>query len=489
MPLRKEPKISREKLFKQLGYKPHGKEQWDAHRARERFRLICAGRRFGKSQWAGHELTYKMFIPHTVNWVVGPDYSLGEKEFRVCFNDFKALGLLDQCQKSYNVKQGNMRIYWKEMDSLLEVKSAERKDSLVGEALDHVCMSEAAKHSMSTWQMYIEPGLSDKLGSADFPSTPQGFNWFKGMYELGQQSHRSDLDDYVSWRFPTWINTTMFPGGFNPTCHNIVENDSGQMLHLDDNNMCPCNRELIRIFNNSSRMYWMQEYCAEFTAFEGMIYPEFNDQLHVRNFEYNPSWKNWGAIDFGFVDPFVFLDIMIDPQDRVYIWREYMVSYKTNHEHSQILKSRENPEGYHLDGIAADPRDPDGINTLAWALGGAFATPVDRTAGYEAVRRALKTRADGLPGLMVHPRCTELIRQLKILRYAESKEGHNSKLSQHDYDDHGPDALRYFFNEYFVLGRNDSLADLYDGHRNRTEADTFFTLYGGTERQRAAGLW
>ena len=477
---RVEPNISREKLFKLLGYEPHGPEQWAAHRAKQRFRTICAGRRFGKSLWAGRELTLKMFVPDSINWVVGPDYGLGEKEFRVCFMDFKKLGLLDRCQKSYNVKQGNMRIYFKDLNSLLEVKSAERKDSLVGEALDHVCMSEAAKHSLSTWQMYIEPGLSDKLGSADFPSTPQGFNWFKGMYDLGQQSHREDLNDYISWRFPTWINSLRYPGAFNPLCPNIQVNDSGQMMHIQDKKSpCDCNRELIRIFNNSSRMYWMQEYAAEFTAFEGMIYPEFNELHNVRNFEYNPLAKNWLAMDFGFVDPLVCLDIMIDSQDRVWVWREYVVSYKNNNEHAQILSQRENPEGYHIDAIAADPRDPDAISTMAFYLGPACAEPVDRAAGYEAVRRALKVREDGLPGLIIHPRCTETIRQMKVLRYAATKEDHNSKQVQHDYDDHCPDALRYFFNEYFILGRNESLADLYNEGGNGTEADTFFTYTSG----------
>jgi hypothetical protein len=474
-------KISREKLFKLLSYEPHSQAQWDAHRAEQRFRTICAGRRFGKSLWAGHELTLKMFVPDSINWVVGPDYGLGEKEFRVAFNDFKKLGLLSRCTKSYNVKQGNMRLYWKDNNSLLEVKSAERKDSLVGEGLDHVCMSEAAKHQLSTWQMYIEPALSDKLGSADFPSTPQGFNWYKGMYELGQQSHRDDLSDYISWRFPTWVNTYKFPGGFDPECPNIKTNDSGQELHTPPtkSSPCDCNKELIRIFNNSSRMYWLQEYCAEFTAFEGMIYPTFNEMIHVRNFEYNKLYKNWLAMDFGFVDPLVCLDVMIGPDDRVYVWREYVVSYKNNHEHAQVLSQRENPDGYHIDAIAADPRDPDAISTMAFYLGPACADDVDRSAGYEAIRRAMKVRPDGLPGLIIHPRCTELIRQLKVLRYAESKEGHNSKQVQFDGDDHGPDALRYFFNEYFILGRNMSLADLYTGNGSGTEADTFFTYTSG----------
>jgi hypothetical protein len=78
---------------------------------------------------------------------------------------------------------------------------------------------------------------------------------------------------------------------------------------------------------------------------------------------------------------------------------------------------------------------------------------------------------------------------MKLLRYATTKEGHNAKQTQHDYDDHGPDALRYFFNEYFVLGRNESLADLYTGVRNGTEADTFFKLNSGISREYDTTRW
>ena len=186
--MRAEPNISREALFKKLEYEPHSDDQWEIHRCQSRYRAPCCGRRLVKSTWAGREMTLKMFVPESVNWIVGPDYGLGEKEFRIVYYDFQKLGLLKYCNKSYNVKQGNMRIHFKELNSILEVKSAERPDSLVGEGLDHVIMSEAAKHKMSTWQMYVQPALTDKRGSADFPSTPQGFNWYEGLYQLGQHS-------------------------------------------------------------------------------------------------------------------------------------------------------------------------------------------------------------------------------------------------------------------------------------------------------------
>lgn len=479
--------VNREELFEVLGYKPHSEIQWSVHRSGARFRITPCGRRFGKTTMFGHELTIKMLKPDSINWIVAPKFALGEKEFRIVWNDFKKLGLLGQCQKSYSVQQGNMSIRFKKLNSFLEVKSAEKPDGLVGEGLDHVCMSEAAKHRMSTWQQYIEPALSDKRGSADFPSTPEGHNWYEGLYEMGllgngkvDQYGNDSLQfaDYASWRFPTWTNAVMFPGGFNNTCAH-----PGSTAHdpRDQILPCGCNAELARIKRQSSEMYWQQEYSATFTSFEGQIYPEFNENVHVKRFEYQPKLPNWWGMDFGYVDPFICLDIMIDTQQRVWVWREYAVSYKATHEHGTILQHRENPPGFHVDAIAADPRGADEIATLRYVFG---ARILDNAQGWqigvEAIKQALKVRQDGLPGLIIHPRCVELIRQMKRLRAREIKEGHNEKQGQHDYDDHCCDALRYFFNEYVVNGGGASLSDLWKGHAMKpTEASTFFQLETG----------
>lgn len=458
--------VSREAIFERLGYEPHGPEQWSIHNSEARFRVPCCGRRFGKSQSVGHEMTIKMFVPESVNWIVGPDYSLGEKEFRVVFKDFQKLGLLKYCNKSYNVKQGAMRIHFKEFDSLLEVKSAERPDSLVGEGLDHVIMSEAAKHKMATWQMYIEPGLTDKKGSADFPSTPEGFNWYEGLYQLGQHP---DYPEYESWRLPSWTNSVIFPGGFDPQCPNIVED------HHYKNEPCNCNPEMVSKFNTVSQMYFWQEYGAEFTSFEGLIYPEFDTNIHITEFDYEPAWENWWALDFGYTDPFICLDIMVDPMNRVYVWREYVKQFVSTFEHGHILKNRSNPKGFHIDAVAADPRGSDEIATLGHLVGNVAATPVGVTLGYEAIKQAMKKREDGTVGLYIHPSCTETIRSIQNLRGDGKKPGYELTRGQFD---HPADALRYFFNERFVLRGNVSLADVYDAYRG-SEAAGFFQYEGG----------
>lgn len=433
-------------FFNKIGYEPHSPAQWSIHQSSARFRVPCCGRRWGKSQAAGHELSAHLTIPNTYWWIVGPTYPLGEKEFRVIWEDWTMkLGLRHKLKVSYNPKQGDMSIRFP-WNTVLEVKSAEKQDSLVGEGLDGVIMSEAALHKASTWEMYIEPSLSDKRGWAIFPSTPRGFNWFKGLYDLGQEP---EMTDYQSWRHPTWTNLARYPGGYDDP-------------------------EMVRTRAVASEYHWLQEYAAEFTAFEGKIYPDFNQDHHVRRIEYNPAWLNYLAFDFGWAAPFVCLDIMVDPSDNVYVWREYQVRHRTTYEHGQLLRSRANPRGYHVSGMFADPHGADEIATLRLLLGHIEAPVVPWSHGVEAITRWLKLQPDGKPKLFIAPECTELIRQMEMLRAIDEKEGKNPKEGQHDYDDHGPDALRYFFAGKYVLGIGAHLSDVYSKRRERSEATTFF---------------
>src|SRR5215471_9839676 len=119
---RVEPNIDKSVLFSKLEYTPHSDGQREYHTSPARFRVACCGRRYGKSLMAGHELTVKMFVPESINWIVAPKYVLGEKEFRVVWRDFTKLGLRDRCTTHYNIDQGRMDIYFPDLDSLLVVK-------------------------------------------------------------------------------------------------------------------------------------------------------------------------------------------------------------------------------------------------------------------------------------------------------------------------------------------------------------------------------
>lgn len=201
---------------------------------------------------------------------------------------------------------------------------------------------------------------------------------------------------------------------------------------------------------------------------------------------YNPAWRNYWALDYGFTDPFVCLDIMVDPSDNVYVWREYVKRYISTWEHGLYLQKRPNPEGWHLDAAYGDPRGADEAATLALLGIRVESEVVGWSLGIEAVRRQIKVQPDGKPKFFVGSDCIETIRQMQGLHNKEIKEDKNAKGSskmakegQHDYDDHCPDAIRYFHNMYFVLGRGTSLSDVYPSGKSQTEAETFFTLTTG----------
>jgi len=445
--------LSKDKFFELIEYVPHSIGQASYHKSKAKRRIPCCGRRWGKSLACGSDMAFEILKPDAWYWIVGPTYKLAEKEFRVIHDIYtRRLGLTKNLKISYNVEQGHMRIKFP-WNTVLQCASATNPDSLLGEGLDGVIMSEAARHTQETWEMYIEPALSDKDGFADFPSTPQGFNWYQGLWQLGQDP---SMRQYESWRFPTWENAARYPGGkYNP--------------------------KLLAIKATVSRAFWKQEYAAEFTSFEGQIYEEFDQVIHVKQIDYQPSWSNYWVFDWGFNDPLVCLDIMVDPSDNVYVWREYQVRHLSTWDHAIVLKNRENPPQYHVDAMFGDPSGADEIATMAIHFGPIVARSreVPWNRGIEAVKRKLQLQPDGRPQLYIDPSCANLIRQMQALQYKPSKNGMNAKEGQVDRDDHGPDALRYFHAEYFVLGAGTSLSTVYNAPQLGSEGESYFTMKKG----------
>jgi hypothetical protein len=90
--------------------------------------------------------------PNKMIWIVGPTYDLAEKEFRVIWNDLivnQKLGKDKRVKRAYSKRAGDMFIQFP-WGTRVECRSAEHPEYLVGEALDHVIMSEAAKHKRET---------------------------------------------------------------------------------------------------------------------------------------------------------------------------------------------------------------------------------------------------------------------------------------------------------------------------------------------------
>lgn len=154
---------------------------------------------------------------------------------------------------------------------------------------------------------------------------------------------------------------------------------------------------------------------------------------------YDPALPIYFGFDFGYRNPFVCL--WIQPQkkgERVMVLDEYYQTYRTTAENARALMNHHISMGYGE--IACgypDPSNPEGIAVLEQVLGVEMRAPrVSVVRGHEIIRRWLKVNPeDGLPGLIFHHRCQNLIREITgYLKHEPGKGAH-----------HGADALRYFF--------------------------------------------
>jgi terminase large subunit-like protein len=435
-------------VFSQIGYEPH-LVQRRIHREinSKRFRVVCAGRRTGKSTLGGHELTIRAlqaklreqelepFGKRAEYWIVGPEYSDAEKEFRVLWNDVTALELPIDHPGSYNDPNGgNMRISLWGGRFLVQAKSAKYPGTLVGEALEGVILAEAAKLKPSVWTKYIRPTLADYKGWALFSSTPEGKNWF---YEQWKRGQRGD-SNWWSVRMPSWSNNILFPAGrYDP--------------------------EITDMEAEMTEEKFNQEIGADFTEFVGRVFKDFDEEIHVRHIPYDPARPLYLATDYGYSNPTVVLFIQTDVWDNVYVIAEYYHVHKTIDEVAQEIWTdpRLGPMVRAARELYPDPEDPGASKVLskAWKVnvkgntGGLIRDRID------LIRRGLKIGPEFLitghperaPKLFVDHSCPNTTREMQDYRYPETKDEDTQSPKENPLkkDDHTPEALGRFYRGHF----------------------------------------
>jgi hypothetical protein len=403
---------------------------------------------------AARDLEPELFIQEPRQyWICAPTYDLGEKEFRVIWHDLivgQGLGKEKNVKRSYSKKQGNMFIElpW---GTRLEVRSAQHPENLVGEGLHGVIMSEAAKHSYDTWERYIRPALADYRGWASFPTTPEGQNWLYTIWQYGRNPN-FEYRDYESWQFPSWENRILYPGG------------------RDD-------PEIKQIELTTSKEWFAQEIAADFTAFVGRIFDEFQEVTHVRSHEYNPLWTNVMVWDWGFVNPLACIEFQIDPFDNIYIWREHYKSFTTLEQHIHEIRQREDPPGYKIDMSFGDAADPEALQYVTQHLTTCWGDPEAKTnwrEGIELIKTFLREYETGevldeydtpemKPKLFVDHSCVNVIKEFNNYKSREAPRNTRNKSNPRDeaqnHDNHALDAIRYGLMHIFKLGASQHLQD------------------------------
>lgn len=160
-----------------------------------RFKVIAAGRRFGKTE-TGKSLLLKAVLHHNgaVGWWIAPTYNTAAQVWRDLANTLAPLNpVISAAQRRIDLPGGGH----------IAVRSAHNPDRLRGAGLDYAVLDEAAYMSASLWPEVVRPMLLERRGGAAFLSTPYGHNHFWELYKLG-------LDDptgqWKSFRFPSAAN-------------------------------------------------------------------------------------------------------------------------------------------------------------------------------------------------------------------------------------------------------------------------------------------
>jgi hypothetical protein len=174
--------------------------QTEVDRAEERFQIICAGRRAGKTRLAVKKILREARKKNRMCWWVAPSYKVVRRAYREILRQTPP-GMLAK-RPPPPTADGRLILHFKS-GSVIELYSAENPDAMIGEGVSFVVIDEAATIKESVWQQTIRPTLMDTGGGAFLISTPRGFNWFKRLWDQGQDPLKPD---YASWHAPTSAN-------------------------------------------------------------------------------------------------------------------------------------------------------------------------------------------------------------------------------------------------------------------------------------------
>tara|TARA_R110000803_G_scaffold70717_2_gene133731 strand:+ start:8607 stop:9809 length:1203 start_codon:yes stop_codon:yes gene_type:complete len=248
-----------------------------------RFKVIVAGRRWGKTILSLMYLLKDAFQPNERRWFITPTYRQGKMivfpVLRQMFSSFKDARLNES---DMSVTFGN--------GAELAVKGADNENNLRGVELTKCVMDEMAYIKPHVWEEIIMPMLATTQGEVLFIGTPSGFDIMYDLYQKGQSE-----DDWMSWQYTTlqggWVpkeeieraKRTMdssifkqeFEGSFETTGNRAAYN-------FDRDTHCTKAREL------SNSLWWGVDFNVDFmTATLACEYTDgtihFFDEIRMKN--------------------------------------------------------------------------------------------------------------------------------------------------------------------------------------------------------------
>jgi hypothetical protein len=254
-----------------------------------RFKVVAAGRRFGKTQMALVQLLHGCLSKPGLYRYVAPTAVLARKTLW----RRKLKRALHPSWLSKKPNETNMEV-WFRNGSILEVMGAEDPDGLRGEGVSGIVLDEYADMDEIAWSEAVRPSLADEKGWATFIGTPKSHNHF---YNLWLQGFNTSTD-YAAWQ--AW-----------------------QFKSVDNPLLDPVEIEEAR--RTTDPRTFRQEWEASFEALAGRVYYAFQRATHVAPVTLDPALPVCLAFDFN-IDP---ATCVIGQQQgqHVRVWREVRITH------------------------------------------------------------------------------------------------------------------------------------------------------------------
>lgn len=396
-----------------------------------RFRVLVAGRRFGKTYLDVHEMVRAAMTGQDRRvWFIAPTYRQAKQ---VVWSDLMRMVPQHMIAKK---DESDLSITLTGYGSVIALRGADNPDSLRGPGLDFAIFDEYADIDPRAWPEVVRPMLSDRQGEAIFTGTPRGFDHF---YDLWLQANERASEGWATFQFTT------LQGG------NVPQHE----VEAARRDLSP------RIFR--------QEYEASFEAVAGRVFDSFSrsHNCHV------------GVADLG-ATLHVGMDFNVNPMsavvasqagDQLHVHDEIVIPNATT-EHMvreiqsfvqawRVRRAVERGDGRAEVRTVIVYPDPSGNSRKTSAPVGQTDFTMLKAAEFHVVAgrahppvvdrinevNALCCDASGRRRLHVHPRCVTLLRSLEGLTY---KEG-TSQPDKSTGLDHIADALGYMVHEMFPM--------------------------------------
>ena len=366
-----------------------------------RFKVVVAGRRWGKSYLSLMWLLTKEIQPGERRWIVGPTYrSLKSTTWPI-------LRAIMRQHEGAVINESDLSIKLPN-DSEIALKGSEQENNLRGAGLDMVVMEEFSYIKPHVYEEIIYPMLTTTQGDALFIGTPNSFDHLYDYYLRGQSD-----PDWKSWQFTTE------QGGFVPK------------------------DEIERAKATMDEQTYKTEFLADFVSTGSRAAYNFDRKIHVKQAE-----ELTANLFFG-------LDFNID-----YMTAVLGCSYSdgTIHYFDEIRQSNSNTDQLAI----AMKKIAPGINVYPDATGSARSTTSNksdhqilRDHGFNVISKKanppiidrvnalnrMLVDANGKIRMTVDPKCTYLIKDLEQVQ--RSRDGKIDKTKDISLT-HALDACSYY---------------------------------------------